>query len=466
MNIDEYALDDDIAAIATALAPAALSVIRTSGKNSFEKFASIFSRSQALLQSDGHRLLYGWIVDGDKKLDEVVVCTYRSPKSFTGEDAIEVICHGGLEVTYALFSLILGAGFRQAKPGEFTFRSFVSGKSDLTKAEAIKEIIDAKSQHVVAHAASHLSGSLFESITAIKSLLLRSIAEISVTIEYPEDEIQDEPTIQIAPFMEVKGLLSGLIQYWEQERIFADGAKVVLAGATNAGKSKLFNTLVHQERSIVSEIEGTTRDWIDADMQIKGIPITLYDTAGLRFTNEKIESIGIHRTHELTKTSDLLLYLVDSTKGISESDIQFLESKDAGQLNMILIFTKQDLLDEDKAQKLLENFSQKAYCRNPLFISAQTGVGIDKLIDAMYSLLIKNPLDVENLTVGTLRQKLAVENALLFVDKAITNAGNGMPVDTIVLDLEEALHSLGELTGEITSDDILGEVFLHFCVGK
>lgn len=470
MDIQEYALDDDIVAIATALAPAALSVIRTSGKTCFEKCATIFSNKEKLLKSKGYQIIHGWILEDEKKLDEVVLCTYRAPKSFTGEDSVEIMCHGGLNITMSIFQLLLKGGFRQAKPGEFTFRSFVSGKNDLLKAEAVKEIIDAQSNIARESATSRLKGTLSKQVETVKALLLSLSAQISVDVEYPEDENFTTGTVDTASIEKAIQILKSLVQNWESERIFKDGAKVVLAGMPNAGKSKLFNTLVKEERSIVSDIEGTTRDWINQDILVQGLPITLYDTAGLRFGAETIESIGIERTKELTSKADILLYLVDSSKGLQKEDLDFLQLEKYQDILKLLVFTKCDTVENSllaKAQeKALQQTKEAKLNLKSVIISSQTGFGLDNLLSEIFRMLVKESPSGENITVGTTRQKNAVNQALYFLDHALQAAKLQVPSDTILIDIEEAMHFLSELTGEITSDDILNEIFLNFCVGK
>lgn len=468
MNINEYALDDDIAAIATALVPAAISIVRTSGKHAIEKFAAIFSRPKKLLESAGNEIIHGWLVENGKKLDEVVLCVYRAPKSFTGEHCVEIMCHGGVSITLAVLQLLLRSGFRQARAGEFTLRSFIAGKSDLTKAEAVKEIIDAKTAKAAEQAARRLSGALYQKLKNAKRVILAAIAELEVKIEYPEDDGSDEEIGSHAEnITEANEILKSVIKDWAVQKIFNDGAKVVLAGQPNSGKSRLFNAIINEERAIVSDIAGTTRDWLETDCSFHGLPVKLYDTAGLRFTDEHIEKIGIDKTKYLSEQADLIWYLVDGRKAPDASDYDFLTGEKYAGVPKILVFTKQDLFAKDAA---VTNFAEKFLTENIIadaaIISAATRYGIESLIEKSFSLLVRHDTKTDNITVGTQRQKTAVEQASGFLEHALHSAALHMPVDAVVLDLEEALHFIGEITGELKSDDILGEIFTNFCVGK
>lgn len=457
MDNTGYTPEEPICAIATALAPSALGIIRCSGKNSIELFSKIFSRPKALLNAEGNTIVYGWILDGDKRLDEVLVSVFKNPRSFTGEDMVEISCHGGTAVVSAVFNLLLKSGFRKAERGEFTFRAYINGKTDLTKAEAVREIIDAKTVAAEGRAAGRLSGELYKSIDGVKKLIVDTLASIEVEIEYPEDEETISETFDKNNLILAEQKLKTLYDSWKSEKLYQDGARVVLCGKTNAGKSSLFNALLKEDRAIVSDIEGTTRDWIESWVSFSGIPARLFDTAGLRITDDIIEAKGVEMTKDLSKEADLILYLIDSTKGVTSDDEKFLgENKSIPQ---VVVFNKCDKAESLESASLGDG--------TPVFkISAKTGSGIGELCAAVKDILLSGNADSRNETgLGSERQKISVEHALEAVRHALVVAED-YTLDAVVQDLEDSLDFLGEVTGEVTPDDILGSIFSHFCVGK
>ena len=454
-----YTLDDEIAAIATALAPAALGIVRTSGARSIELISRFFSRPNALLQSQGHTLVYGWIHDEGIKIDEVVLCVYRAPKSNTGENAVEIICHGGPGVVKAIYRLCIKNGFRAAERGEFTFRSFIHGKADLTRAEAVREIIDSKTNTAQQKAAGRLSGTVFHEIETIKTDLMTALAALEVGIEYPEDEETIADSFDEALLKKPLSVLQQLAASWQAEKIYQAGVRLVLAGKTNAGKSSLFNALLKEDRAIVSDIHGTTRDWLEAELDFKGIPVHIFDTAGLRATENTIEAIGVQRSVELASAADIVLYLIDGTKPPAEEDSAFIERN---TVPLIIVQTKADKGQTEPLPAALQWYPA-------VRLSSKTGVGIDVLIDAVVALVTADtalPMQDAGISLGTERQKEAVTAALEAVRHALEAGRSGYPLDAVIQDVEEAVHALGSVTGEVRSDDILDKIFSGFCVGK
>lgn len=465
MTNTKYNPDDPIAAIATALAPAALGIVRVSGKDCINLVSKIFSRPQVLLNAQGNSIVYGWIVDGSdsqsSKIDEVLVSVFRSPKSFTGEDMCEISCHGGVSVVNAVFQTLLKNGFRQAEKGEFTFRAYINGKADLTKAEAVREIIDSKTTESRSHAAGRLSGSLFKEIDSIKKLITDTLAAIEVDIEYPEDEETIADSFEPADLENARLRLTELVSSWKSEKIYQDGAKIVLAGKTNAGKSSLFNALLKEDRSIVSDIEGTTRDWIESWVSFDGIPARLFDTAGLRKTSDVIEAKGVELTQELASSADMVLYLVDSSKEITDEDKDFLAKNKT--IPQILVLNKTDLAQNNIEESVPENMQEFT-----VKISAKKSEGIGVLTALVKKIILKDTAhNSEKTGLGSQRQKECVIQALERVEHALEIAQDETyGLDAVVQDLEDSLDSLGEVTGEVTPDDVLGSIFAHFCVGK
>ena len=454
-----YTLDDEIAAIATALAPAALGIVRTSGARSIELISRFFSRPNALLQAQGHTLVYGWIHDEGVKLDEVILCVYRAPKSNTGENAVEILCHGGPGIVKAIYRLCIKYGFRAAERGEFTFRSFIHGKADLTRAEAVREIIDSKTNTAQQKAAGRLSGTVFREIETIKTDLMAALAALEVGIEYPEDEETIADSFDEALLKKPLSALQQLAASWQTEKIYQAGVRLVLAGKTNAGKSSLFNALLKEDRAIVSDIHGTTRDWLEAELDFKGIPAHIFDTAGLRATEDTIEAIGVQRSVELASAADIVLYLIDGTKPPTEEDSVFIERNIAP---LIIVQTKADKGHTEPLSAALQRYPAVS-------LSSKTGAGLDVLIDTVVGLVTADtalPMQNAGVSLGTERQKEAVTAALEAVGHALEADRSGYPLDAVIQDVEEAVHALGSVTGEVRSDDILDKIFSGFCVGK
>ena len=492
MTIGKYTPEEPISSIATALAPAALGIVRVSGKGCIELVSKVFSRPKALLEAPGNTLVYGWIQEENKKIDEVMLAVYRAPKSFTGEDMVEIFCHGGPSVVTAIQNLMLRSGFRQADRGEYTFRAYINGKTDLTKAEAIKEIIDSHTDDSRSHAAGRLAGSLFQEIDSIKKLIIDTLAAIEVEIEYPEDEETIADTFDRDDIVLAISRLQSLVDSWKSEKLYQDGARVVLAGRTNAGKSSLFNAILKEERAIVSNIEGTTRDWLESWASINGIPVRLFDTAGLRETDDVIEAQGVQLTKNLAQDADVVLYLIDSTAGLSPDDTSFIENC---QKPMVIVYTKSDLAnstnlnlgvfeensvvsDSERGESLplapaagasSATPSNGGHPRNApvVQISSKNGNGLKNLFDEVTKILTAGlTTERQQAGLGSARQKDAVAEALECTKHALVSADDNYTLDAVVQDLEDALDALSEVTGDVTPDDVLGSIFANFCVGK
>ena len=482
MNASQYTPEESISSIATALAPAALGIVRTSGKDCIQLLSKVFSRPKALLQAQGNTLVYGWIKDGDSRIDEVMLAVYKAPKSFTGEDMVEIFCHGGPAVVTAIQNLMLKSGFRAANRGEYTFRAFINGKTDLTKAEAVKEIIDSHTDASRSHAVGRLAGSLFEEIDSIKKLIIDTLAAIEVEIEYPEDEETIADSFDKTDLETAQKRLKSLVDSWKSEKLYQDGARVVLAGRTNAGKSSLFNAILKEERAIVSDIEGTTRDWLESWASINGIPVRLFDTAGLRQTEDVIEARGVELTKNLATDADVVLYLIDSTVGPNDDDKTFIQNCTEP---LIVVYNKADknqgggslpLAPKSSPENLApvfsatpsESMSLSGLTRqSPIYISAKTGSGLKDLFAQITKILTAGlSTEREQAGLGSARQKTAVQEALECVEHALESAQDNYTLDAVVQDLEDSLDALGEVTGDVTPDDVLGSIFANFCVGK
>lgn len=479
MSANGYTPEEPITAIATALAPAALGIIRCSGKGCLELVSKVFSRSKALLEAPGNTSVYGWIVDKsvspNHKIDEVLVNVFKGPRSFTGEDMAEINCHGGPAIVTEIFRLLTAKGFRTAKPGEFTFRAYINGKADLTRAEAVQEIIEAKTSESRSRAAGRLAGNLYQRIDGIKKQLIHILASIEAEIEYPEDEETIADAFDDKDLRLVQKELQSLCDSWASEKLYQDGAKIVLCGPTNAGKSSLFNTLLKEERAIVSEIHGTTRDWLESWISFSGIPVRLFDTAGLRKTDDVIEQHGVQRTLDLTEEADLILYVIDSKTGITPKDIDFLKEHCSKTQNptefqaelkektpLVLVFNKCDIAPPPQLPKDLDI----SLC-GIVHISAKTADGIGILTDTVKKILgATSNTNTEISGLGSGRQKQCTQNALESISHGLEAPKLGFTLDAVVQDIEDALDFLGEVTGEVSPEDILDTVFSRFCLGK
>lgn len=556
MEKNLYTPDEPIAAIATALAPAALGIVRTSGKNCVELVAQIFSRPDALRKAEGNTIVYGWLMrnvsvsdetsasasasasaetsasasgaaqraapseknpqertvqqqTAQERIDEVLVSVFRAPKSFTGEEMAEISCHGGPAVVQAVYNALLANGFRAAEKGEFTFRAFINGKTDLTRAEAVREIIESKSDASRSRAAGRLAGNVYTEIECVKKLLVDTLAAIEVSIEYPEDEETISDSFDSEQLVVAKASLRQLVDSWQSEKLYQDGARVVLCGRTNAGKSSLFNELLKEERAIVSNIPGTTRDWIESWTSFSGIPVRLFDTAGLRETEDVIEKQGVELTHSLTQDADAVIYLCDVNEGLTDDDLEFLcacekpvifawnKCDDASDANAgatasgVANASAGAMASANISASGARNASEGAShgIKNPdlanssissvlapaISISAKTGRGVAELVGAVCDVLTSglnananNDSSNRTAALGSARQKASVAEALERVEHALAfvASGDDYTMDAIVQDLEDALFALGEVTGAVTSDDILDSVFSNFCVGK
>lgn len=485
-----YTPEEPIAAIATALAPSALAIIRVSGKNCIELVSKVFSRPKALNNAEANTLIYGWILEPTdtscikkthaierSRVDEVMLAVYKNPKSFTGEDMIEIFCHGGVSPVKAVYNLLLKNGFREAEKGEYTFRAFLNGKTDLTRAEAVREIIDSKTDFSRGRAADRLSGTLYEQIESLKQQLANTLSHIEVGIEYPEDENAIQDSYDSDELIVIEKTLTELSSSWAAEKLYQEGTRIVLCGRTNAGKSSLFNTLLKQDRAIVSDIHGTTRDWIESWISFDGIPARLFDTAGLRETKDSIEAIGVERTKELAADSDLNLYLIDATKDLNDKDKKELDALLTNKTPLIVVINKTDIAGEATSKKIADNLiTYAAQLHNTnititpdtiVFISAKKGTGVTELVATVrQTLTAKIGTSSMKTGLGSERQKRAIDEAIISVNHAIHAPEEGLGGDAVILDLEAAIASLGEITGEVSPDDILGNIFSQFCVGK
>jgi tRNA modification GTPase len=455
---------------AQAAGQGALALVRTSGQGVLEQLANVFSRPQALLDAKGFTVIHGWIQDkGAEKIDEVLISIYRAPKSFTGEDAADISCHGGTAAVKAVLETLLAVGFREALPGEFTFRAFMNGKIDLTRSESVMEMVAAKTRQGLGRAAGRLAGALEREISAIRNMLLEIVSAVELYLDYSEDELGAADTVEegMLPNREAAEdaleKLRTLALSYRRERLYQEGSLAVIAGRPNAGKSSLFNALLNEDRSIVTEIPGTTRDWIEGSISLEGIPLRLADTAGLRDPGEpgaavEAEARGIERSRELIEEADIILYVVDGIEGINGEDETFLQ--DHGDRPLLLLWNKADV--KEAAAGIHGKFPDL------LTVSAKTGSGMEALCASILHNITGTiaPVEAPGSGLGTIRQKDLIDRAILALEEALKMADRKEVLDLIAPVLRESLDALGEITGEVSSADILETMFSRFCLGK
>ena len=437
---------DTIAAIATPLGTGGVGVIRISGEKSFEIADKIFSKHNL----EAGKIAHGWIVDGGKKVDEVIVLPFRNPHSYTGEDVIEIHCHGGVNVVKNILSLVLKNGARTAERGEFTKRAFLNKKMDLSQAEAVADLIHAKTRNFALQSAKNLSGVLSEKISQIRGQIFETLSRIVAGIDFPEDVTEPEYSYLIESFEKSLSEIDKILSCAQSSNILRQGIKVAIVGRPNVGKSSLFNTLLNANRAIVTDIAGTTRDVIKETLDLD-VAVTLIDTAGIRDTDEvgKVEEIGIEFSKQSADEADLVIFLYDSSKGITEEDKEIYE----------LIKNKPHLEVANKCD-LIEKKSE-----DKIYISTKTGEGISELRELIKSKVCDFSIeDTEYITNE--RQVDCLEKCKESLTNALEAAKRFELQDLISIDLKSALLFLDEITGEVITDDILNNIFDHFCIGK
>lgn len=444
------------------MSSSALAIVRASGNNSISLLAKVFSRPASLLKADGNSIVYGFVVaaEGDA-VDEVLVSVFRSPKSYTGEDMVEVSCHGGAFSARAVLAALLSAGFREAEKGEFTLRAFLHGKTDLTRAEAVRELIDANTKYASSRALKRVKGELFRKINKIKGRLVEFLASLEAQVEYPEDENAVKDVCDFDDLYDISVELTKLEKSWSVEKLYQQGVSVVISGRVNAGKSSLFNAFLKEERAIVSDIEGTTRDYLECDVSLSGLPVRLFDTAGLRFSKNEVETIGIKKARDVIDKADARLYLIDLTKGAFEEDEKEVKKSECPT---IIVWNKADL---DGADSVKKSFNFAECVKGEARVSAKTGEGLKELYEKIETLFVGTEDSFsKEVSLGSDRQKECVKYAKKSVDHAILAIKEGMTGDAVMEDIEEAIEKLGECTGEVRAEDILENIFSRFCVGK
>jgi tRNA modification GTPase len=444
--------DDPIAALATPAASSALAVIRVSGPGSLDLLSPLVGPRFSPAAAPGHTIHRCVLRDGIEEVDEVLLAVYHSPKSYTGEDGAEIFCHGSLPVIQRLLSLLTRSGFRAADPGEFTQRAFLNGRMGLTQAEAVNEIVRARTDRARGLALQRLGGAVEKRVRQARDALLDLRASLEVLIDYPED--QSDHDVDLEKLDEAEKVMERLVGTYRQGSVYQEGARVAIAGATNAGKSSLFNLLLRKDRAIVSEVHGTTRDWLEGSASMEGIPVRLFDTAGLRESAEPLEVEGMKKTREVIDAADAVVYVVDGTRGMSAEDGRFIDAW-AGPGALVRVWNKTDL---PGALPVPSGF---------LPVSAVSGAGIGALQGVTAEAALGGaPADSADPLIDSERQRDLLVRAGEALKRFRVSFSEGASPDLLAVDCADALDALGEITGAVTSAEILDRMFSRFCVGK
>ncbi len=455
-----------IVAISTAPGIGGIGIIRMSGENSFSILEKIFrqKKPQKIEDIKGYTIKYGKIIDPKNKqiIDEVLVSYFKKPNSYTTEDMCEINSHGGVIVMQKILEICLENGAQMAEAGEFTKRAFLNGRIDLSQAESIIDIINSKTEKEAKASIHQLNGFLSNKINDIKKDILDVMVDIEASIDYPEYDIEEVSYQKIEDTLyKVKGKLEELERTFYNGKIIKEGIKVAIIGKPNAGKSSLLNAILREERAIVTEYEGTTRDTIEEFMNIDGIPLKLIDTAGIRNAKDEVEKIGIEKAKEIAKEADLIIAIFDATKELDNEDKKIIEEFE--KKKAIIVLNKIDLISQaDKIEKELE------YLNKPIVkISALKREGIEKLNQTISELFKINDIQVDNETIVTnTRHKEMIRKAKEYNNEALQTLKAKMPLDVITVYIKEILEALGNITGENVSENIINEIFAKFCLGK
>ena len=451
-------MNDTITAISTALGVGAISIIRVSGNEAI-KIVNEITKSKKLLEKESHTINYDHIVDGDKVIDEVLISIMKGPKTFTAEDVVEINAHGGIATTNKILELLLVHGCRLAEPGEFTKRAFLNGRIDLIQAEGIMNLINSKTDKVRQMSINQVDGRVSGMIRNLREELVKLIANIEVNIDYPEYEdvlvITNEHIKETMFNLDKK--IEKIINESENSKLIQEGIKTAIIGRPNVGKSSLLNRLIKEEKAIVTEIEGTTRDIVEGTINIDGIILNIIDTAGIRETNDLVESIGVKKSIDLIDKSDLVLYVLNNNDVITDEDIELINKLE--DRNHIIVINKTDL-DSKIDYNLLEN--------HPIIkISALNDEGIDSLLLKIKEMFNFEKFETSDLTYLTNARSIAILKQALSSIKDIENALEmELPVDMVEIDIKNIWNLLGEITGDTYQDELIDQLFSQFCLGK
>ncbi|MBM7872169.1 tRNA modification GTPase [Clostridium pascui] len=455
---------DTIAAIATVLGEGGISIIRISGSKSLDIVDSIFKgkNNRNLLDINPYSMRYGFIIEKETEdiLDEVLVTYMKGPRSYTAEDTVEINCHGGVTPTKRIFQEIIKAGARVAEPGEFTKRAFLNGRIDLSQAEAVIDIIRAKTELSMKSAVLQSNGRISKEIDSLRNRLLQIIAHIEATVDFPEDDLEEVTSNQVSIQVEnIINEVSELLSTADEGKILREGLNVVIVGKPNVGKSSLLNALLKEQRAIVTEVPGTTRDVIEEYINLDGVPIKIVDTAGIRETEDIVEKIGVEKSKEKIIEADLIIFMIDLSRELDDEDKEIMDY--IRDKKYIVLLNKSDLENKVVKEDLI-GLNLKYIIES----SAKSGKGLDKLKDSIKELFFKGEVKNQDIIITNARHKEALIRAQESLSSALDTLNNTLAIDLSSIDIRNAWSKLGEITGDTLEEDIIDKIFSEFCLGK
>ena len=457
-------ITDTIAAISSAAGNSGIGIIRVSGDEAIEVVDKIFrpaNKNKKLANVESHTVHYGHIMDGDKTLDQVLVIVMKNPHSYTGEDTVEIDCHGGMLILKKVLDLVLKNGARTAEPGEFTKRAFLNGRIDLSQAEAVMDLINSKNDFALNSSIEQLKGGVSDAIKDIRKDIIYHIAYIESALDDPEHISLDGYDEEITEMLnENINKISNLVNSFDNGRIMKEGIKTVILGKPNAGKSSLLNLMLGEDRAIVTDIEGTTRDTLEENINFNGLSLKIIDTAGIRDTEDLVERIGVNKAKEIAKEGDLIIYVVDGSRELDDNDreiIKLINDKQA-----IILVNKSDMDTVINIDELKKDSN-----RDVILFSAKNGEGMDQLEEEIRNMFYSGKVTYnDQVYITNARHKEALENALESLKQVKNSVDAGMPEDFYSIDLMDAYTDLGLIIGESVEDDLVNEIFSKFCMGK
>ncbi len=457
-------ITDTIAAISSAAGNSGIGIIRVSGDEAIEVVDKIFrpaNKNKKLANVESHTVHYGHIMDGDKTLDQVLVIVMKNPHSYTGEDTVEIDCHGGMLILKKVLDLVLKNGARTAEPGEFTKRAFLNGRIDLSQAEAVMDLINSKNDFALNSSIEQLKGGVSDAIKNIRKDIIYHIAFIESALDDPEHISLDGYDEEITEMLnENINKISKLVNSFDNGRIMKEGIKTVILGKPNAGKSSLLNLMLGEDRAIVTDIEGTTRDTLEENINFNGLSLKIIDTAGIRDTEDLVERIGVNKAKEIAKEGDLIIYVVDGSRELDDNDreiIKLINDKQA-----IILVNKSDMDTVINIDELKKDSN-----RDVILFSAKNGEGMDQLEEEIRNMFYSGKVTYnDQVYITNARHKEALENALESLKQVKNSVDAGMPEDFYSIDLMDAYTDLGLIIGESVEDDLVNEIFSKFCMGK